>query len=251
MLAFDAESTASAADRYLRWAGLLIGAVAARAVGHGLDADEDVGILYAIPVFGLCAVAGVLAGDALTARPRGDVRTAGLTPRRVRDYVPPRMTLLLLGQAGVLVVLLAVAAVLASPDDMGRAGRILTVTCPDGRTASTGPWPGLFYGLPVLASFAVSTAGCLWSLTKIARRPGDEKTRRDRALAVVAAWGLLVSAPLLGAASTASGALMDMTCDGTVGRLATWVLWPTALAALVTVAWCLFTVISPKARVRR
>ncbi|MEV8037521.1 hypothetical protein [Streptomyces sp. NPDC086182] len=239
----------TATDRYARWAGLLIGLVAARLVGS--NDGLGVGILYAIPVFGLCAVAGVLVGDALTPPPRGTVRTAGLAPRRIRDYVPPRMTLLLLAEAAVLVVLLAVAAVAASPDDMGRAGRSLTVTCPDGSTASTSPWPGLFYGLPILAAFAVSTTACVWSLTRIARRPGDEQTRRDRSLAIVAAWGLLVSAPLLGAASTASGALMDIGCDGTVGRLANWALWPTALVALVTVPWCLFTVIAPKAGVRR
>ncbi|WP_127356287.1 hypothetical protein [Actinacidiphila soli] len=251
MLELDTVPTASAADRYVRWAGLLIGFVAARMVGHAWDTGEDIGILYAIPVFGLCAVGGVLAGDALTARPRGTVRSAGLAPRRVRDYVPTRMTLLLLAQAGVLVVLLIVAAVLAWSDDMGRAGRSLTLTCPDGSTAGMGPWPGVFYGLPILASLAVSTAACFWSLTRIVRRPGGEQTRHDRALAVVAAWGLLVSALLLGTASTASGALMGTTCDGTIGRIGNGLLWPAALVALVTVSWCLFTVISPKARVRR
>lgn len=250
MRVLDAVPAGSAADRYLRWAGLVVGVVAARVVGHAVD-DGEAGVLYAIPVFGLCAVAGVLVADVLTARPHGPVRTAGLAPRRVRDYVPPWMTVLLVAEAGLLVVLLVVAAVLASPADGGRAGRSLAVTCPDGSTVSTGPWPGLFYGLPILASLAVSTAVCLWSLTRIARRPGDEATRRNRALAIVAAWGLLVSVPLLGAASTASGALLGITCDGTGGRVGNWALWPTALIALVTVPWCLFTVISPKARGHR
>lgn len=244
----DTVPRSSAADRCARWAGLLAGLVAARLVGA--NDGLGVGILYAIPAFGLCAVVGVLVGDALTKPPRETVRTAGLAPRRVRDYVPPRMTRLLLAQAAALVVLLAVAGAVASPDDSGRA-RALTVTCADGSTASTSPWPGLFYGLPILAALAVSTAACSWSLTRIARRPGDEQFRRDRALAIVAAWGLLVSAPLLGAASTASGALTGMSCDGTAGRLANWLLWPTALVALVTVPWCLFTVISPKAGARR
>lgn len=242
---------ASAADRYIRWAGLFAGFVAARMVTHAWESGEDVGILYAIPVFGLCAVAGVLAADALTARPRGAVRTAGLAPRRVRDYVPPRMTGFLVAQAGVLVVLLVAAAVIAWPGDAGRAGRSLTFTCPDGGIVDAGAWPGAFYGLPILASLAVSTGFCLWSLTWIARRPGDDPARRDRSLAVVAAWGLLVSALLLGTASTASGALMSTTCDGTLGSVGNGLLWPAALVALVTVPWCLVTVISPKARVRR
>jgi hypothetical protein len=230
-------------DRYSRWTGLAVGILAARwltPLNHG-----D-GILYAIPAFGLCAVAGVLAGDTLTSPGRGAVRTAGLTPRRVRDYVPPRMTRLLLGLAATLVVLLAVAAAVASSDDMGRAGRAFTVTC-RGVTESSGPWPGLYYGLPLLASLAVATAACGWSLRRIATRPGDEQSRRDRTLAIVAAWGLVVSSSLLGAASTASGALLNTTCDGTAGTMANWALWPLALLALVTVSWSLYTIVSPRA----
>ncbi|MET8447779.1 hypothetical protein [Streptomyces sp. NPDC005209] len=238
-------STASRAplDRYARWGGLLVGALVARVLSPLDDGD---GILYAIPAFGLCAVAGVLVGDALTAPARGVVRTAGLTPRRVRDYVPPRMTWLLIALAGALVVLLGVAAAVATPDDLGRAGRSLTLTC-RGVTQSYGPWPGLHYGLPMLASLAVATGACGWSLRRIATRPGDDASRRDRALAIVAAWGLVVSSSLLGAASTASGALLNMTCDGTVGTVANAVLGPPALVALVTVPWTLFTVCSPRA----
>ncbi|MFJ4522654.1 hypothetical protein ACIP4Y_17160 [Streptomyces sp. NPDC088810] len=239
-------------DRYARWTGLLVGALAARWLTPLEGGD---GILYAIPAFGLCTVAGVLAGDALTPQARGAVRTAGLAPRRVRDYVPPRLTALLLALAGALVLLLAVAGAVASPDDLGRAGRSLTVHCAQAAHAggprllsqSAGPWPGLHYGLPMLGSLAVATAACGWSLRRIATRPGDEQSRRDRSLAVVAAWGLIVSASLLGAASTASGALMSVTCDGTAGTLANGVLWPLAVVALVTVPWTLVTVCSPRA----
>ncbi|MEU9989006.1 hypothetical protein AB0E10_19840 [Streptomyces sp. NPDC048045] len=230
-------------DRYARWTGLVVGALAGRwlaTLGHG-----D-GVLYAVSAFGLCAVAGVLAGDALTPPARGAVRTAGLAPRRVRDYVPPRLTRLLVALAGALVVLLAAAGAVASPDDLGRAGRTLTLTC-RGMTQSNGPWPGFFYGLPMLVSLAVATAACGWSLRRIARRPGDEQSRRDRALAVVAAWGLVVSTSLLGAASTASGALTNLTCDGAAGTAANAVLWPLALIALFTVPWALVTVCSPRA----
>lgn len=245
MLERDSVSTASVADRSARWAGLLIGVLAARAVGHGLrHVGEDGGVVYAISVFGLCVVAGVLAGDALTPRPRGEIRTAGLAPRRVRDHVPPRMTVLLLAQAGALVVLMLVVTVLAWSGGVGRMGGPLTPACADS-------WSGASYGLPVLGCVAVSTAACLWSLTRVVRRPGGDQARRDRSLAIVAAWGLLVSALLLGVASTASGDLMSTTCDGMAGRIANWVLWPTALVALVAVSWCLFTVISPRARVRR
>ncbi|GHI05700.1 hypothetical protein AQI88_10310 [Streptomyces cellostaticus] len=234
-------------DRYARLTGLATGALAACSLstfGHG-----D-GVLYAIPAFGLCAVAGVLVGDALTPPARGAVRTAGLAPRRVRDYVPPRMTWLLVALAGALVVLLTVAGAVASPDDLGRASRSLTLTCRN-VTQSHGPWPGLYYGLPMLASLAVATVACGWSLRRIATRPGDEQSRRDRALAIVAAWGLVVSVSLLGAATTASASLLSVSCDGPVGTVANVVLVPLALVSLVTGPWMLFTICSPRTAWRR
>ncbi|MGW3494213.1 hypothetical protein [Streptomyces sp. NPDC001020] len=246
MLELDTVPTASKVDRSTRWAGLLIGLIAGQLVAYGLGGGEGLGILYAIPVFGLCAVAGVLVGDALTARPQGRVRTAGLAPRRVRDCLPPRLTRLLLVQAAILVVLLAVAAAVASPDDQGRAGRWLTLSCQADGTASYGPWPGLYYGLPLLVSVAVSTAACGWSLARIARRSCDERTRQERTRAIVAAWGLTVAAPLLGAAATASGALTSIGCAGATGLVLGRVLWPVAVSALISFLWCLFTVISPQ-----
>ncbi|MER6184388.1 hypothetical protein [Streptomyces sp. NPDC001652] len=244
----ELESTARSSsraplDRYSRWTGLAVGVVAARLLSP-LTGDD--GILYAIPVFGLCAVAGVLVGDALTGPRRGAVRTAGLTPRRVRDHVPPRMTWLLLGLASALVAMLAVTTAVASPDDLGRAGRALTLTC-RGVTESAAPWPGFYYSLPMLVSLAVSTVACGWSLRRIATRPGDEQSRRDRTLAIVAAWGLVVSSSLLGVASTVSGALMSTTCDGTLGTVANWAVWPLGLIALIMAPWCLFTIASPQA----
>ncbi|MFF0778395.1 hypothetical protein [Streptomyces sp. NPDC003720] len=230
-------------DRYARYAGLAVGALAGGLLSPLRDGD---GVLYAIPAFGLCAVGGVLLGDALTAPARGAVRAAGLTPRRVRDYVPPRMTVLLLVLAVALVALLAVAGAVAGPDDLGRAGRRLTLTC-GGVAEGHGAWPGFHYGAPMLAALAIATVACGWSLRRIATRPGDDRSRRDRSLAIVAAWGVVVSTSLLGAASTASGALSDMTCDGAAGTAANAVLLPLALVSLVTAPWMLFTVCSPRA----
>ncbi|MFI9254906.1 hypothetical protein [Streptomyces sp. NPDC053069] len=234
-------------DRYARWTGLATGALAAVWLS---TLDHGDGVLYAVPAFGLCAVAGVLVGDALTAPARGAVRTAGLVPRRVRDYVPPRMTRLLAVLAIALVALLATAGAVASPDDLGRAGRELTLAC-RGMTETHGPWPGLYYGLPMLASLAVATGACGWALRRIATRPGDEQSRRDRSLAIVAAWGIVVSTSLLGAASTASGALSSMTCDGAAGTAADAVLLPLTLISLATAPWMVFTVCSPRAGWRR
>ncbi|MFF4566056.1 hypothetical protein [Streptomyces sp. NPDC001435] len=247
----EVDATASASrrfvDRYARWTGLLAGALVAYWL---IPLDHGDGILYAIPAFGLCAVAGVLVGDALTQPTRGAVRTAGLAPRRVRDYVPPRMTWVLIAMAVVLVLLLGVAAAVASPDDVGRASRALTMTCRGG-TASFSPWPGLHYGLPILACLAVATGACGWSLRRIATRPGDEQSRRDRSLAIVAAWGLVVSSSLFGTTAVTSGVLMDSGCGEALWIVARWVLWPLSLVAFVTVALMLSMVCAPRATWRR
>ncbi|WP_244177494.1 hypothetical protein [Streptomyces atriruber] len=230
-------------DLYARWSGLAAGAAAAWAVASR-DDGLGIGILYAIPAFGLCAVAGVLLGDALTPPPHGPVRSAGLTPRRARDYVPPRTTRLLAAQALALITLLVAAAAMAAPDDQGHAGRSLSAIC-QGMTETVGPWPGLFYGAPVLASLAIGTAACAWSLRRIARRPSEEQPRRDRALAITAAWGLLISAPLLGTTTFATGALLGLDCMGASG--AAWFLIPVALSAASTMTWSLTTIVSPRA----
>ncbi|WP_406274971.1 hypothetical protein OHT93_28995 [Streptomyces sp. NBC_00191] len=178
------------ADHYARWSGLAIGIVAAQQLVTMKSDDITMPLVFAITTFGLCAVGGVLLGDALTLRPQEAVRTASLAPRLVRDQVPPRMAPLLLLQAASLVTLLVIGAVTASsdPDRMGRAGRVITVTC-EGMRTSLGPWPGLYYSGPMFAALAVGTPVCVWALRRIAHGPGDDQQRRDRAWAITGAWG--------------------------------------------------------------
>ncbi|MDT9689696.1 hypothetical protein Q5762_15390 [Streptomyces sp. P9(2023)] len=243
---------------FARWTGLSLGAVLGILIAQ--SGRLGLGVLHALPVFGLCAVAGVLAGDVLASRPHGEVRRAGLTPRRVRDYLPVRFTALLTVQAAVLLVLLAVAAATASADDMGRAGRTLGAACGN-VIQSHGPWPGLFYGAPVIGALALTTAACWYALHRIVRQPvpggdsalraADEQQRRDRALAVTAAWGLTVSAPLAGAALFASGALRSLSCLGAAAHAVGWALLPIALVAGGTAVWSLLTLAAPRSVSRR
>ncbi len=62
------------------------------------------------------------------------------------------------------------------------AGRSLTVTCPDGSTASTNPWPGLFYGLPILAALAASSSKSRLPVRRQPphSRPGHQVLRQTR-----------------------------------------------------------------------
>ncbi|WP_228044748.1 hypothetical protein [Streptomyces ferrugineus] len=212
------------------------------------DFGDDYGmpLVLAITAFGLCVVGGVLLGDALTPRPREAVRTAGLTPRRVRDHVPPRATPLLLLQAVSLVVLLVIGAATASPDVLGRAGRAVTWSC-DGADQPLGPWPGLFYGIPIAVSLGVGTAACAWALRRIAHRPGDDQQRRDRCWMIAAAWGVLVSSQLLLVVLMIAVVLTHTSCAATLGTVTALVIYPLGLLGLVTLAWSLFTVMAPRA----
>jgi hypothetical protein len=205
------------------------------------------GLMLAPTAFGAGAVLGVLGADALTPRPRGVVRTAGLTPRRIRDYLPARLTAVLTGFAAVLLVLLAVAAALGTADDLGRPGRVFRYAC-GGMDYSHSPWPGSYYGVPLAASLVAATAVCGLALRRLARRPApgeldakalDDRRRRAAATHVVAAWGLLVTGSLAGVGFFAEAAINVAPCANAGTRAASWVLLATVLGAAVTALLCL------------
>ncbi|MFE5482940.1 hypothetical protein [Streptomyces sp. NPDC056527] len=232
-------------DQYARWSGLAIGLVAAQQLVGMESGDITMPLVFAITAFGLCAVGGVLLGDALTLRPQEAVRTASLAPRLIRDQVPPRMAPLLLLQAASLVALLAIGAVTASsnPD---WAGRAITVTC-EGMRASLGPWPGLYYSGPMFAALAVGTPVCIWALRRISHGPGDDQQRRDRAWAITGAWGLLVSSQVLLVVVMIFVALTETACAGPLGAATIVVTCPLGLLSLFTFGWSLVTVVAPRA----
>ncbi|WP_199921463.1 hypothetical protein [Streptomyces bicolor] len=235
------------ADHYARWSSLAIGIVSAQQLVTMESGDIAMPLVFAITAFGLCAVGGVLLGDALTLRPQEAVRTASLAPRLVRDQVPPRMAPLLLVQAASLVTLLVIGAVTATdPERIGRPGRVITVTC-EGVRASLGPWPGLYYSGPMFAALAVATPVCVWALRRIAHGPGDEQQRRDRAWAITGAWGLLVSSQVLLVVVMIFIALTEKACAGPLGAVTIVVICPLGLLSLFTFGWSLVTVVAPRA----
>ncbi|MGW0708631.1 hypothetical protein ACWD4G_22210 [Streptomyces sp. NPDC002643] len=234
------------AHRWARWSGLVVGFV----VGWQFltMGNEDIAepITWGTAAFGLCAVAGVLLGDALTPRPRDAVRTASLTPRRIRDHVPPRMAPLLVAQSAFLVVLLAIGAATATEDKQGRPDRALALTC-DGIHTVVGPWPGLFYSVPMLAALAVGTPACVWALRRVAHGPGDDQQRHDRAWAITGAWGLMVSGQLVLVVLMIATMLMEAPCAAPLSPLTVLVIYPLGFLSLFTAAWSLATVVVPRA----
>ncbi|MFF3334097.1 hypothetical protein ACFYWX_31850 [Streptomyces sp. NPDC002888] len=235
------------ADLCARWAGLTLGAGVAQALATMNSNDMAMPFVSAVTAFGLCAVGGVLLGDSLTPAPQDAVRTAGLTLRRVRDHVPPRMAPLLIFQSVCVVVLLAIGAAVADPDTAGRAGRALAVTCTIGPTRHLGPWPGLYYATPILVSLTLGTAACVWALRRIAHRPGENQQRHDRSWAITAAWGLLISSQLLLVLGMISRVLFYSRCAGMLGNITALVIYPLGLLSLFTLGWCLFTIVAPRA----
>lgn len=165
-------------DAPLRWAGPLVGLGVNRGVTYSSDADVD--LLYAIPVFGLCSVAGVLLADLVVHPRRRVVRQAVVVRRRVRDQIPRALAGSLVVQAVLLVVLLGVAVGTASADGAGRAGRALVESC-QGGTYVIGPWPGPYYAWPVLGGLGVGSVVCGLTLRRVTARAGDDERRRVRA----------------------------------------------------------------------
>ncbi|MGW1778579.1 hypothetical protein ACWCQQ_05475 [Streptomyces sp. NPDC002143] len=234
------------ADLCARWAGLALGVVVVQLL-LTMGGDElAMPFVSSVTAFGLCAVGGVLLGDSLTPAPQEAVRTAGLAPRRVRDHVPPRMAPLLVFQTACIVVLLTIGAAAASPDRSGRTGRSLAVTCST-VTRHLGPWPGLYYAAPVLVSLTLGTAACVWSLRRIAHRPGDNQQRHDRSWAITGAWGLLVSSQLLLVVGMIARVLFYSKCAGMLGNVTALVIYPLGLLSLFALGWSLFTIVAPRA----
>jgi hypothetical protein len=206
----------------LRWrcAGLALGLA-----GAALTASAGwlgLGLMLAPTIFGLSVIGGVVMGELATI-PRGEgVRTAALETRNVGRYLPRRLSGLVgLSTLG-LGALLVGTTLMGSADDMGRAGRSLFRVCSSELSASRGPWPGLFYSVPLAIAVAVGVLGAVVALRTVVLRPrrgsapelvaADNVLRRRSAEAVVAATGVMVAPSLLGVALTAGGALVGFDC---------------------------------------
>lgn len=233
-------------DAPIRWAGPLAGLGINRAVTF--NSEPDVDLLYAIPVFGLCSVAGVLLADLVVHPRRRGVREAGVVRRRVRDQIPRALTGSLGVQAVLLVVLLAVSVATASADEAGRAGRALTESC-QGHTYVIGPWPGPYYAWPVLGGLGVGSVVCALTLWRVTVRAGDDERRRVGARVTVGAWGVLVAAPLFAVSSTMAVAVYTLPCGGTASDLGAVGLAFVAFISAVTAGWCLVALLVPRVHI--
>ncbi len=226
-----------------RWrvGGLLLGgsvAVLLLVLGQRFDALGRATALAPMAL-GTGVLLGTIVGE-LTARPAvGIRRSAVIETRTLSAILPLGRAVVLAGSTALLVGALALGVAWASPDDLGRAGRVFARTCavvdPDlGRIlvgGSHGPWPGSFYAAPLAVALAVLGVLVVVALRVIVARPRPEVDSRglDTLLRRWAAGNVLTAATVtvLGTlgpvALLVSSALLLTPCDGGLGqRLVAW-----------------------------
>ena len=137
----------------------------------GLQPARWLGLGQALGV----AIAAILVGLLLAASPvaawsrAGGVRTADLTPRTGGSFGPRWGFALPLASAGILVAVLVVMGFTSSPDGAGLY-RAFTIELPDG-SSSGSPYPGWFYGVPLMIATLALALVVLLVLRMVASAP--------------------------------------------------------------------------------
>jgi hypothetical protein len=150
-------------------------------------------------------------GEARWPRPTGEVRSAPLVRRSLRDQGGWRLPLFVGTVAG-LVVALVVFGVTAADD-----GRSVERVLDAGReTHSAGPYPGWALGVPVLVVLALAIGATFVALRAVTRRPPigllspeqDDAIRRTSAARVLAGAQIWVGIGAAACLAFAAGALL-------------------------------------------
>jgi hypothetical protein len=239
----------------LRRAGVTIGVIVGIIAGR--SGDLGTGLLMAAPLFGRCALIGVVSGELTVRPPQGPTRTAAVEVRRIRDYLPRHLSRVVAAAGGMLLVLLTATTTAGGADDMGRPGRWLTRQCTSGAFEGRGPWPGLFYSGPLVAVVLVGLLTAHVAVRTIVRRPRfggtsevavDDALRKRAARVVTGAVGVLIAIPLAGVSLTAADSLLGISCAPTLWTIMGWGLLALVPASLAVVTWCAAAVLAPADR---
>lgn len=235
-----------------RWAGVITGLMAGGvAAGSGALGR---GLLLAGPVFGLCVLAGVVAGE-ISVRPAGgQTRTAVVEVRRVRDYLPHGLVKAVLAAAAVLLALVTVTTATAGPDDLGR-GTVLLSRCGPGLWEGHGPWAGSFYSVPLAAMVATGLIVAGAALRVVIRRArtgadpdvvaADDALRQRAAWTITGACGILTAVPLAGVCLVSAGALLSFSCHPAWWIYAGWALLALIIPTAALMGWCAAVLLAP------
>ena len=249
-------SQAARTTRRWRIAGLVVGV--AVAIVSAQQGALGRGLMLAVPLCALCVLVGVVLGELRVSAPTGPVRSAALEVRRVRDYLPSRLTAVVGTATALLLLLLSVTTATGSADDLGRAGRWFARRCSAVMGGATGPWPGSFYAVPLGLVVLLGLVLAGFALRRVVQRPRqgedagvDDGLRRQAAEAVVAACGLLVALPFAGVSLLTASALDNHTCPPPGASVAVIGLLTLVPALVVLAAWCIGVLVAPAGSGRR
>lgn len=205
----DPSQAAAAARRHagavsaVAWLGLvlalLIGPTLAGSV-RGLTQGVLLGLVPAVA--GVLFVGVHAIGELTWPRPTGTVRRAVLERRGPADVAPPALRRLLWGWTALVAVVAALGAAVATD------GRQISRTVEQGAITSS-PFPGWFYGLPLLLACLAVLVAAEAVLRVVASRPAvvDAQPRWDAALRRLSAHRVLRGAQLV-VGLTAAGLLL-------------------------------------------
>jgi len=233
-----------------RWAGLSLGALTAALTAS--KGSLGLGVILAPTVFGLCVIGGAVVGELATIPRSGSARTVALKTRSAGKYLPRRLGALVMASTIGLGALLVTTTRMGSAD-LSRVGRVVFRACGAERSAAYGPWPGLFYTVPLGMAVIIGLLGAAVALRTVVMRPrvgpapnlvADDAVRRRSAEAVVAATGVMVTASLFGVALSALGALVTSACPPTSWTALGVSLLTIGVLSLLAAAWCLVLLLS-------
>ncbi|PVU82435.1 hypothetical protein DDP54_04800 [Cellulomonas sp. WB94] len=189
----------------LAWVGLVAALVVIQAFTPSLTSGLGTGVLFGLTpaLAGATFLAVQSVGELTWPRPSGSVRRAPLTPRTVRDIAPVGLRRLTWGWAGGLALAL-VACGLSSGN-----GRDIARVWDASSSGAAGPFPGWFYGGPLVVATAVLVVVPEVVLRLVARRPAvvDTAPADDLALRALSSLRVLRGAQLV-LAWTLAGVLL-------------------------------------------
>ena len=241
-----------------RLAGLFAGLLAAAALVSGPAELLGLGAALAPTAFALCLLVGVIVGELAGRAPGGVTRVAMVEIRSVAAFLPGRLLTSVAVTASTLALFLVATTIVGSPDDLGRAGRALSIQCSSAMGSTVGPWPGAFYAGPIAAAVLIGLVLAVLASRIVARRPrprtdepgrtADDQLRRASGRAITSATGVLVAAPLAGSALFAGHALLTVGCGPVAVRFAGLAASVLAVAAVLASAAFVATVLLPADR---
>jgi hypothetical protein len=201
----------------LAWVGLVAALVILQVFTPSLTNGLGTGVLIGLTptLAGATFLAVQSVGELTWPRPSGPVRRAPLTPRTVRTLAPVGLRRLTWVWAGGLATTL-VACGLASGN-----GRDIERVWDAASSGAAGPFPGWFYGGPLLVATAVVVAATEVVLLLVARRPAvaDTAPADDLALRTVSARRVLRGTQLVLAWTLAGVLFVAGTALRSVGTI--------------------------------